>query len=159
MVAQCRSTGASIPPEAMKQTPVKTYDEHFFPRVSGFSLLLYSFARFTLTLSSLPLTFTDGDPGVTPGKFFGIVLACRRVLAPFGRKNPVFDEPTKSSPTYFGKKSSPIFFIEHLLQALHGVDAPAFRCATHSVEKLRNSRENERRHYTNMSLYNRSAGR
>jgi hypothetical protein len=53
------------------------------------------------------------------------MLACRRVLAHLGRKNPVFDEPAKSSaPLFRLKVFPPIFSMEHLLQALHGVDAP-----------------------------------
>jgi hypothetical protein len=36
----------------------------------------------------------------------------------------VFDEPTKSSSPISAKSPPPIFFMEHLFQALHGVDAP-----------------------------------
>jgi hypothetical protein len=101
------------------------------PRVSGFSLLLSSLARFTLTLPSLPLTLINGVQGYNPWKNFEIMLACRQVLALFGRKNPVFDEPTKSSPPT-SAKYSPYFSTEHLLQALRCVDAPVYRSTARS---------------------------
>jgi hypothetical protein len=53
------------------------------------------------------------------------MLACRRVLAHFGWKNPVFHKPTKSLPPPISAKSlPPYFFMKHLLLALHCVDAP-----------------------------------
>jgi hypothetical protein len=111
------------PPEAMEQTspPVKNLTTFFVPHVSGFSFLLSSLACFILTLPSLPLTFIDGGPGCNPGKkFFEIMLACRRVLAHFGRKNPVFDEPTKFSPL-FRLKVFPLFFSWSICSRLYMV--------------------------------------
>jgi hypothetical protein len=88
-----------------RTSPVKKSDALFVSRVSGFSFLLSSLGALacicTPALPSILLLLSGVRIEVTPHKiFFGIFLACRRVLAHFGRKNPVFDEPAKSSPLF-----------------------------------------------------------
>jgi hypothetical protein len=102
-----------------KPPPVKKSDDLFCPTYVSL-VSHFSFPRSHASpLSSHPslLLLLRGSGGITPGKKFEIVHACRRVLAHFGRKNPVFGELTKSSPN-FGKKSSPYLFHGALLQAI-----------------------------------------
>jgi hypothetical protein len=70
---------------------------------TGFRVSHFSFPRSHASpLSSHPslLLLLTGVGGVTPGKIFEIMPASGRVLAHFGRKNPVFDESTKSYPSF-----------------------------------------------------------
>jgi hypothetical protein len=104
----------------MEQTSsVKKSDDLFLSLVSLDSHISFrrSHVSFLPSHPSLLLLLT-GVRDVTLGKFFEIMLACRRVLANFGRKNSVFDEPTKSSPSISAKSLPPIFF--------HGAFAPGF---------------------------------
>jgi hypothetical protein len=83
----------------MEQTsPVIKSDDFFLSSVSLVSHFSFPRSHASPLLSHLfLLLLLTGVRGyrVTPEFFFKIMLACRRVLAHFGRKNPVFDEPTK----------------------------------------------------------------
>jgi hypothetical protein len=99
------------PPEAMEQTsPVKKSDDLFPPCLWFLTSFLARMLHLYSPIPSLLLLLT-GVRWLQPRKNFEIMFACRRVSAQiyFGRKNPVFDEPTKSSPL-LRLKVCPYFF-------------------------------------------------